>query len=192
MTQTILTLTVAYALVAVIVVLVVLNSRFPLVLKAGLTVAIAALMFLTYQGIGRLRGLPSDTAPPERFRLYWAQIEEPDKLTGDPGAIFLWLGELDEDYYPVGQPRAHRLPYSDELAALVLEAQGKVAKGEDISGEVAEEEGEEDPAEDIADDATEETEQGNNARIGTRVVNFDFGGLRFDQTPAPVTPDKDN
>lgn len=192
MTQTIITLTVGYALVAVLVALVVLQARFHWLIKGGLTLALAALLFLTYHGIGKLRGLPSDTNPPDRFRLYWAQIEEPDKLTGDPGAIFLWLGELDEDYYPVGQPRAHRLPYSDELAALVLEAQAKVAKGEDIAGEVSEDEAEEDPAETLAEKAMEEAEQSNSSRIGTRVMSFDFGNLRFDTTPAPVTPEKDD
>ncbi|MZR14956.1 hypothetical protein GQE99_18195 [Maritimibacter sp. DP07] len=188
MTQTILTLAVAYAFVVALALLVLLQSRFPLILRAGLTVMTVALIFLTYRGIGEIRGLPSDSAPPERFRLYWAQVDEPDKVSGDPGTIFLWIRELDEEHYPVGQPRAHKLPYSEELAALVMEAQREIAKGEDIAGEVEDAE-DEDTAEELAQETQSET-GGNSARIGQRVVDFDFGALEFGPAPAPVTPDK--
>ena len=38
------------------------------------------------RGIGEIRGLPSDSAPPDRFRLYWAQIEEPRHWLGPVSA----------------------------------------------------------------------------------------------------------
>ena len=38
------------------------NSRIHGILRGGLTIAVVALMFLTYRGIGELRGLPSDDA----------------------------------------------------------------------------------------------------------------------------------
>lgn len=191
MTQTILTLTIAYALVAGIALLLLFQTRLPLVFRGAITVLVVALLFLTYRGIGELRGLPSDTAPPERFRLYWAQVDEPDKLTGEPGAIFLWIRELDEEYYPVGLPRAHKLPYTPELAELVFEAQREITKGEEVAGEVTDETEDDETADELASEASEES-QSTTARIGQRVVDFDFGALEFNQAPAPITPDKDN
>lgn len=191
MTQTILTLAVAYALVAGLAILMVFQTRMPIILRGGLTVMVVALMFLTYRGIGDIRGLPSDAAPPDRFRLYWAQIDEPDKVSGTPGSIFLWIRELDSDYYPTGLPRAYKLPYSKELAALVMDAQASITKGEEIAGEVKDQTDEEDTADELASE-TQDDSGGNSSRIGERVVDFDFGALEFGQAPAPVTPDKAN
>lgn len=192
MTQTILTLSVAYGLLIVLAMLMVFNSRLPLILRAGLTVVVAALVFYTYWGIGEIRGLPSDTAPPDRFRLYWAQITEPDKLSGKPGSIFLWIGELDEDFYPVGMPRAHKLPYSEELATLVIEAQQQISNGEQIAGEVNENPEETDTEEELATEVAEDNTESNSTRVGERYISFDFGNLEFVPAPAPVTPEKRN
>jgi len=190
MTGTILTLAVAYGLLAVIALLVVLHLRLALVLRVGLVVSVVILIFTTYRGIGELRGMPSDTAPPERFRLYWAQVAEPNKLTRDPGSIFLWIGELDEDFYVVGLPRAHKVPYSEELAELVADAQRQISSGEEIAGEIQENVQEKGTAEELAQEAQQNDERTSGSRVGQRFLRFDFGNLRFDTAPAPVTPGK--
>ncbi len=190
MTGTILTLAVAYGLLAVIASLVVLNMRLALVLRIGLVVSVVILIFTTYRGIGELRGLPSDADLPENFQLYWAQIVEPNKLTSEPGSIFLWVGELDEDNYVVGVPRAHKVPYSEELAELVTDAQQKISAGEQIAGETEEEVRDEDTAEALAREARRSDEGTPESRVGQRFLKFDFGNLRFDTAPAPDTPEK--
>jgi hypothetical protein len=191
MTGTILSLAVAYAFLAVVAALMVLNTRLPLVLRGGVAIAVVTLIFVTYRGIGELRGLPSDIAPPERFRLYWAQIDEPDKLTGAPGSIFLWIRELDPDYFPIGLPRAHQLPYSDELAELVIGAMQQIEAGEDVAGEVEVEDEDEETAEELIAEANQEANESSGTRIGQRFIDVDFGSLRFDLAPAPVTPRKE-
>jgi len=191
-TGTILTLAVAYGLLAVVASLVALHSRLSLVLRIGLVASVVVLIFTTYRGIGDLRGLPSDTDPPDRFRLYWAQIEEPNKLTKDPGSIFLWIGELDEDFFVVGMPRAHKLPYTEELAVLVADAQKKIAAGEQIAGEIQEDAQGEGTAEELALEAQQGDEGTSGSRVGQRFLQFDFGSLRFETAPAPTTPDKSN
>lgn len=190
MTQTILTLTIAYGLLAAIAMLLLFNSRIPGVLRGGLTVAVVVLMFLTYRGIGDLRGLPSDDVLPDKFRLYWAKIEEPDKLSGAPGSVFLWIRELDEDNYELGLPRAHKLPYSEELASLVIGAMQQIQAGEDVSGEVDAEAEEEETSEELALEVISDSVETSGTRVGERFIDFDFGSLSFDRTPAPVTPDK--
>lgn len=190
MTQTILTLTIAYGLLAAIAMLLLFNSRIPGILRGGLTVAVVVLMFLTYRGIGDLRGLPSDDVLPDKFRLYWAKIEEPDKLSGAPGSVFLWIRELDEDNYELGLPRAHKLPYSEELASLVIGAMQQIQAGEDVSGEVDAEAEEEETSEELALEVISDSVETSGTRVGERFIDFDFGSLSFDQTPPPVTPDK--
>lgn len=190
MTQTILTLTIAYGLLAAIAMLLLFNSRIPGILRGGLTVAVVVLMFLTYRGIGDLRGLPSDDVLPDKFRLYWAKIEEPDKLSGAPGSVFLWIRELDEDNYELGLPRAHKLPYSEELASLVIGAMQQIQAGEDVSGEVDAEAEEEETSEELALEVISDSVETSGTRVGERFIDFDFGSLSFDRTPAPVTPDK--
>lgn len=190
MTQTILTLTIAYGLLAAIAMLLLFNSRIPGILRGGLTVAVVVLMFLTYRGIGDLRGLPSDDVLPDKFRLYWAKIEEPDKLSGAPGSVFLWIRELDEDNYELGLPRAHKLPYSEELASLVIGAMQQIQAGEDVSGEVDAEAEEEETSEELSLEVISDSVETSGTRVGERFIDFDFGSLSFDRTPAPVTPDK--
>ena len=190
MTETILTLTIAYALIAVIATLMALRSSLPLILRGGLTIAVMVLMFLTYRGIAELRGLPSDTAPPDKFRLYWAQIDEPDKLTGKPGSIFLWIRELDEDNFAIGLPRAHKLPYSEELAQTVIGAMQQIRAGEDVAGEVESEDDERETSEELISEVNSDDPDESGTRVGEKFIDFDFGSLSFDIAPAPRTPDK--
>lgn len=194
MTFTILSLGAAYALVAAMAVLLLFSTHAPVVLRGLVTVSVAALMFVTYRGIADLRGLPSDDAPPERFRMYWAEVIEPDKLTKDPGSIFIWLGELDAEWFPIGLPRAHKLPYSTELAVLVGDAQARIKDGEDVAGEVGDTSEISDTAEELASEAAIAAahEGGTTFALGERYLNFDFGSLSFGTTPAPVTPAKGN
>ena len=119
MTLVVIGLSVAYAAVALLLGLVVLSTRIPLLVRIVSTVSVAALAFFTYWGISEIRGLPSDTYPPHLFRMHWARIVEPNKLTNEPGSIYLWDEELDEQNYPSGLPRAYRLAYTPELAEAI-------------------------------------------------------------------------
>ena len=49
---------------------------------------------------GRARG-----QLPARFQLLWTRVVEPDPKIGDPGAIYLWVEEVDENNVPSGMPR---------------------------------------------------------------------------------------
>jgi hypothetical protein len=189
-TGTILVLTAAYALVGILLVLVLLGARVPLLLRGIAAVATAGLMVLTYRGIGELRGLPSDAPPPKLFRLHWARIVEPDKLSGDPGSVFLWLEELDAQNYPSGLPRAHRLPYSRELAESVETALVAISEGEEVGGEVADDVTEEDTGERLQAEVGERQAGTAEVAVGERFLRFDFGEITFGAVPAPVTPEK--
>lgn len=194
MTFTIISLTAAYALVAALLAYVLLLSRLHWLFKGLATAATVALIPLTFNGVGELRGLPTDGPIPVSFRMLWAQVVEPALLQGEKGHVFLWLQTLDNDNYPVGQPRAYQLPYSDDLKIKVGEAMNKISQGEEIQGTVdANQKLPEGTAEDLALEVESGQIAANNTGSGTvgeRIFNFDPGMLTFTTEAAPVTPTK--
>ena len=194
MTFTIVSLTAAYALVAALLAYLLLLSRLHWVFKVMATVATATLIPLTFYGIGELRGLPTDGQIPVSFRMLWAEVIEPDPMKSDKGNVFLWLQTLDADNFPVGQPRAYELPYSDDLKIKVNDAMGKIAQGEQIQGKI--------DAKKALPDATAEAlaqeiqtgkingKPGGAATVGERIFQFEAGMLTFSKEAAPVTPTK--
>ena len=196
MTFTIISLTAAYALVAALLAYVLLLSRLHWVFKGLATVATVALIPLTFNGVGELRGLPTDGPIPFSFRMLWAQVTEPAPLQSEKGHVFLWLQTLDANNFPVGQPRAYQLPYSDDLKIKVSEAMGKIAQGEQIQGTVDSNEAlPQETAEALAQEVESAALNGNPAgsgsgTVGERVFQFEAGMLTFGVEAAPVTPEK--
>lgn len=194
MTYVILALTASYALVAALLAYLLLLTRLHWVLKLLATAATVAAIPLTFWGVGELRGLPSDGEIPSSFRMLWAQVIEPNALQGEEGRVYLWLQTLDSDNFPVGQPRAFQLPYSEDLIVKVNAAMGRISEGEQIQGTVdAEEPLPEVTAEALAVEIEAdigETRPGGSASAGERISNFDPSMLSFDTEAAPITPEK--
>jgi len=194
LTFTILSLTAAYTLVAALLAYVVLLSRLHWVFKTLATAATVVLIPLTFHGIGELRGWPSDGPIPWSFRMLWAQVTEPNLAQDEKGSVFLWLQTLDDNNFPVDQPRAYRLPYSDDLKIKVSEAMGKIAQGEQIQGTVdAEKALPESTAEALAEEVQTgemDGQPGGSATVGERIFQFEPGMLTFTGEAAPITPSK--
>lgn len=194
MTFTILTLTAAYALVASLLAYLLLLARLHWLFKAAATLSVVALIPLTFVGVGELRGLPSDGDIPDSFRMLWAQVVEPNPLRGEDGHVFLWVQRLDAENFPLGQPRAYQLPYSQDLEIKVNEAMGKIAQGEDIQGRVdAEKALPEATAEALAQEIEAEVKDGRpggSSGVGERISSFEPSMLTFAPEAAPITPTK--
>lgn len=195
MTVTILSLTAAYALVAALLAYLLLLSRLHWVFKVLSTVATVALIPLTFNSIGELRGLPSDGPIPVSFRMLWAQVVEPNALQGEKGHVFLWLQTLDVNNFPEGQPRAYQLPYSDDLKIKVNEAMGKIAEGDQVQGKIDTENATSDEtAEALAQEVETAKISGrpgaSSSTVGERIFQFEPGMLTFGVEAAPVTPEK--
>jgi hypothetical protein len=71
---------------------------------------------------------------PARFQLLWARSVEPNRASGEPGAVHLWVEELDADNFPSGVPRAYRRPYSTALARKVESARSEISNGRPQGG----------------------------------------------------------
>lgn len=194
MTLTILLLAGAYALVAVLLMMILLATRAHVALKALATLAVAGLIPWTYHAIGELRGLPTDGMPPPRFKLHWARVVEPNLLMKEKGHVFLWLEELDEQNFPTGLPRAYALAYDPDLVKKVEVAMGKIQDGEEVAGTITEATTEEtgDTAEDLAEDlaAGVRPTGPSSSAVGERYFQFDAESLTFGEAPAPITPEK--
>ena len=79
---------------------------------------------------------------------------EPDPKLHDPGAIFFWVEEVDENNVPTGVPRSYRLPYSKPLADKSMKARDEIMSGN--------------PQEGTADDLAENE---NEQRMGMNLPN---------------------
>lgn len=172
----------AYVVVAVLLLSMNIGARYRWWIKAG-TIVITTLFFVfSYNGIIALLGWPSSDQLPSKFKLHWATVVEPNKLTGAAGRIFLWIEEIDDENIPFGVPRAYRVPYSDELADRVDGAVEQIQEGGEQGGEA-------DTLEELLEDLEEEeaAEEGEEEQ-GELETNDDGGSFDADEF---IEPDQD-
>lgn len=101
-------------------------SHWPAWMKAALVAGVAVLYLWGDEVVHDLGGWPTADALPERFTLLAVVIEEPTNKS--PGALFLWVNAI-ENGKPAAMPRAHRLPYTKDLHALLNEGMKKARQG---------------------------------------------------------------
>lgn len=124
----------SYALVAALLVALCVSLPGRRLLKVALITFVSVFYGLTWIGHQSTLGWPTSEPMPDQFRVMWITIDEPDKATGKPGGIFFWVRMLDEAGIPIGIPRAHFVPYSDQAAEEAQAALGKMEKGDVMNG----------------------------------------------------------
>src|SRR5215470_3376665 len=112
MTLTLLGVSAAYVVLALVVLSMGLSSRFAWWVKAGVIVVSSVFFIEVFFASKSLLGWPASGALPPKFQLLWTRVVEPDPKMGSRGAIYLWLEEIDSNNVPSGLPRSYRLPYS--------------------------------------------------------------------------------
>ena len=130
-------LTVAYALIGALLLVVLVYARLHWQAKAIAVVVTSAFYIVSFIGARGLLGWATTERLPASFKLLQARIVDPHTVEGDPGSIYFWVEELDEDNRPSGVPRAYRLPYSDVLAERTHEAERQMATGHAQGGRAA-------------------------------------------------------
>ena len=181
---TILATVAAYIVIAVLLLSMNLTSRWKWWIKGSAIVVTGLFFIATYFSIASLLGWPAGQSRlPARFALISTHIVEPDAFTGDEGAIYLWVEELDDENFVIGQPRAIRMPYTEPLADNVEDAQDQLNAGEQLAGNYEEREVEE------AGEEGEEGAPGEGRAGGGAEYVIEFV-LQFDNMPAVVLPDK--
>ncbi len=124
----------AYVGLAVLLFSVVAGTRWPRALKGALVVLVGALSVVSLQALPAVLGWPATAELPSRFALIASHVQEPDKVSGRAGAIFLWADDL-ADGTDATAPRAYRLPFSPGLNAAVAAAGDMLRKGQAQIGE---------------------------------------------------------
>jgi hypothetical protein len=146
MTLTLIAISAAYVVLAVVVLSMGLTSRFAWWIKASAIVVSSVFFVEVFFASKSLLGWPASSTPlPSKFQLLWTRVVEPDLKAGSRGAIYLWVEELDGNNVPSGLPRSYRLPYSVKLADRTLKARDEIMAGNPQEGH-ADELAEGDPA----------------------------------------------
>jgi hypothetical protein len=133
----VLTLSISYALIGALLLIILIYARLPWPVKAAVIVVTSAFYIASFMGTRGLLGWASVDRLPATFKLLQARIVEPHSVEGDPGSIYLWVEALDDGNRPSGIPRAYRLRYSDPLAEKTDKAKSEIAAGRPQGGRAA-------------------------------------------------------
>ena len=133
----VLTLSIGYALIGALLLVVLVYARLHWSAKAVAVVVTSAFYIASFIGARGLLGWASIDRLPASFKLLQARIVEPHSVEGDPGSVYLWVEALDDGNRPSGVPRAFRVPYSEKLAERTDNAIHEIAAGRPQGGRAA-------------------------------------------------------
>jgi hypothetical protein len=192
-------LSTAFALLAALLLIIALRARIPWPFKLVMVVVTSAFYCVAFFRIEGLSGWSAPAPLPRQFQLLWARVVDPNPLDRDPGAIHIWVEELDAANLPNGQPRAHRLPYSAALAGKVEAARSEILKGHPIGGRAADYgRGDGIPAPDgpsnvatLRPAAAPGGDPDTGGPLDLSFLTGESGHIEFAPLPAPVLPSKD-
>jgi hypothetical protein len=183
---------ISYVGVAVLLLSLNLASRWHWGIKAS-AIGVTTIFFgVSYASIAGLIGWPSEARVPEHFQLDWATVVEPDKLTGAPGSIYLWLEVLDENNAPSGTSRAFRVPYSRALADRIGRAKERIEQGMNQAGtarELGVPEGPPDQDQRLAGTPPRQQNEWDSSGDPTAFIQH-MPAIQFEDLPPPVLPPK--
>src|SRR5258708_4438928 len=129
MTATLIAISAAYVVMAVLLLSVGLASPIRWWLKAAVITLTSVFFIEAFFATKGLLGWPGSGRLPNRFQLLWTRVVEPDPKIHDTGSIFLWVEEGDDNNVPVGTPRSYRPAYTKPVADSPLHA-----RDENLSG----------------------------------------------------------
>lgn len=132
----------AYVIVAALVLWMAITARGLWWVKA-LVILLAVLFSIgLWRSLEGLQGWPVEAEMPERFEIKWTLVDEPNKKTGSPGAVYVWARNLsapDPGRKPFAlrlqtrdlgrEPRIFKLPYSRPLHEQTEEIQVRLMDG---------------------------------------------------------------
>ena len=180
----------AYVILAVLLLSLNLTSLWWWWIKGAAIIVTTVFFGVTFQTLNGLMGWPTTQKLPPRFTLVWSLVVEPEKKTSNPGCIYVWAEELDDNNVPSNTPRSYQLPYSDALARKIAGAQEKRDRGVEVMGR-------------LADTGSRHDELGKDIKIGqierngeenaaADTVPFmdDGARLSFEELPPVILPDK--
>jgi hypothetical protein len=193
MTSTVLAISAAYVVLGVLLLTLGLSSRLAWWVKAAAIVVTSVFFVEVFFATKDLLGWPRTGQLPARFQLLWVRLVEPDLKNSNPGAIYLWIEEVDEHNVPDGVPRSYRLPYSRPLADRAAKAREEIMSGKPQQGLAEDLTG----TENQEDAKLEDQRSGSRTDPGLTTVDLDQFRLlqqvqrvEFSPMPTPTLPPK--
>ncbi len=183
----------AYILLASVLCLVLIGTKWKWWIKLILFMIVLGASLVIWNALDSYKGWPTTSALPEKAEFLWGVVYEPEPAHGFQGEIDIWLrpapGQDNDGLNPLryapshGEPRAHRLPYSRPLHEAVEAGMNMVRHGKRVMfGRGGQGEGEEGDAE------GEGGSGGGSGRPGYRYETNDF---HVYELPPPRPPRKD-
>lgn len=127
-------LVIVYALLAFLLLVLCLATRWHWSLKAALVLLVSGFYLFSNQTFRGLAGWPAEDALPARFIFLSAVFDEPSPGRGHPGAIYLWVHPMKDDR-PLEMPRQFKLPYEKDLHRILGDGIKKARDGNTQMGE---------------------------------------------------------
>lgn len=124
-------LSLAYVLLVALVLVLALATPTSRTIKISVIAAASIFYVVAYWGAQNLRGWAHQGTPSNPFELHWAIIQEPNKINGEIGKIYI-LAQNPNVFGLNARPRLYVLPFSETLANEILEARLKIENGEPI------------------------------------------------------------
>jgi hypothetical protein len=174
MNTVILAISVAYVVLAVVLLCMGLTSRFRWWIKGFVIVVTCGFFVEAFYSTKSLLSWPGTGQLPHRFQLLWTRVVEPDPKVKDPGAIFLWVEELDDNNVPSGTPRSFRLRYTAPLADRTNKAKDEIMAGNPQEGTASDLEGEEQQRTDADAKLDQQLNGPNRPEVGLSNVDVDL------------------
>jgi hypothetical protein len=180
----------AYIVLAVLLLSLNLTSLWRWWIKGAAIIVTTVFFGVTFQTLNGLMGWPTTQKPPARFSLVWSLVVEPDKKTSNPGCIYVWAEELDDNNVPSNTPRSYQLPYSDALARKVAGAQEKRERGVEVMGRVEDARSRQEALGKDIKIGQIQRDGEENAAADTVPFMDDDARLSFEELPPVILPDK--
>lgn len=122
------TLGVLYALLAFLLLVLCLATRWPVWVKLAGIALVSAFYLLAQPALTAVSGWPSGDRLPAQFVFLSAVFDEPIPAKGHDGAIHLWVHPLEGGKL-VEMPRAYRLAYQKDLRGILEDGLKKARDG---------------------------------------------------------------
>ncbi|MGQ0620154.1 MAG: hypothetical protein ACT4QA_09580 [Panacagrimonas sp.] len=117
-----------YVGLSLLVLFVLIGTRLPWVLRAGIVVLFGASYFASWHLWQDLAGWPARAVLPEKFLFHAATVIEPDEEKAEAGSIYVWATAITDEG-PEPKPRAYRVAYLKSMHAQLQEAEARMRNG---------------------------------------------------------------
>ena len=134
MMTSVLGISVAYVVLSVVLLMMAFKAPIHWRWKAVAIIVSSVFFVEVFFQTRTLLGWPGVGKLPEHFQLLWVRIVEPDARAAEPGAIYMWVEEIDENNIPIGVPRSYRLPYVRMMADKAQKARDQIMEGNPQEG----------------------------------------------------------